>query len=189
MKSREPGIPFAGQVEPSGRVRKWAPWVGTRRRSHALVELQFKHWHWGTLYSQPLRPLHSMHWVLCRVELVYAPRWCLGMSSSHPLFYPCHNCLFVFEMNINDKQYIILFGHFIIQILKNGLSYCQLNLLLIWQILYICTTHQTLLQTCSSFLKIHNRFLVNSISLYKLHIMVENKISVQLLEFLTSRQK
>ena len=120
-----------------------------------------------------------MHWVLCRVELVYAPRWCLGMSSSHPLFYPCHNCLFVFEMNINDKQYIILFGHFIIQILKNGLSYCQLNLLLIWQILYICTTHQTLLQTCSSFLKIHNRFLVNTISLYKLHIVVENKNSVQ----------
>ena len=59
------------------------------------------------------------------------------------------------------------------------LHHCQLNLLLIWQILYICTTHQTLLQTCSSFLKIHNRFLVNTISLYKLHIVVENKNSVQ----------
>ena len=27
------------------------------------------------------------------------------------------------EMNIDDKRYIVLFGHFIIQILKNRLSY------------------------------------------------------------------
>ena len=31
-------------------------------------------------------------------------------------------CLYS-EMNINDKQYIVLFEHFIIQILKNRLRY------------------------------------------------------------------
>ena len=139
----------------------------------------------GTLYSQPLRPLHSMH--CCTGSCLewswfYAPRWCLGMSSSHPLFYPCHNCLFVFR---DEYQWQAIYSsfwafyHSDFEESSEVLHHCQLNLLLIWQILYICTTHQTLLQTCSSFLKIHNRFLVNTISLYKLHIMVENKNSVQ----------
>ena len=52
-------------------------------------------------------------------------------------------------------------------------SQLSINLLLIiWQILYICTTNQTLLQTCS-ILKIHNRSLLNTTSWYKLHVVVE----------------
>ena len=90
-------------------------------------------------------------------------------------------CLYS-EMNINDKKIYSsfrAFHHSDFEESSELLHHCQLNLLLIWQILYICTTHQTLLQTYSSFLKIHNRFLLNTISLYKLHIMVENKNSVQ----------
>ena len=50
---------------------------------------------------------------------------------------------------------------------------CPLDLLLIlWQILYICTTNQTLLQTFA-ILKIHNRSLLNTTSWYKLHVVVE----------------